>query len=211
MSPAEFIAFLRTVFRNCDRFSRDGSIHYHCMDWKHTREIQDAADGVYTELKQLVVWVKDNAGMGAFYRSQHELVFVFKSGRGRHTNHFGLGEKGRHRSNVWTYAGANTFRKGRDTDLADHPTVKPVAMVADALLDCSSRGDLVLDPFCGSGTTLLAAHRTKRRGAAIEIDPIFVDTALRRLRAATGLTPTLNGRTLDEVAEARLAEEKVHG
>ncbi|HEY0012110.1 MAG TPA: DNA methyltransferase [Allosphingosinicella sp.] len=207
MSPAEFIAFQRAVFRNCVRFSRDGSIHYQCMDWRHAREILDAADGIYTEFKQLAVWAKDNAGMGSFYRSQHELVFIFKSGRGRHVNNFGLGSKGRHRTNLWSYAGANTFRKGRDQDLQDHPTIKPIAMVADAILDCSNRDDLVLDPFSGSGTTLLAAHRTKRRGAAIEIDPGFVDTSLRRLSAVSNLTPTLaDGRAYEEVAADRLAE-----
>jgi DNA modification methylase len=212
MSPPEFTAFLRSVFRNCVRFSRDGSIHYHCMDWRHAREMLDAADGVYSSFKQLAVWAKSNAGMGAFYRSEHELVFIFKSGSGRHINNFGLGEKGRHRSNVWTYAGANTFRKGRDRDLEDHPTVKPLAMVMDALLDCSNRGDLVLDPFSGAGTTLVAAHRTKRRGAAIELDPLYVDTSLRRLCAASGLTATLaDGRTWDEVAIARGAGEEPHG
>jgi DNA modification methylase len=212
MSPAEFIAFQRAVFRNCVRFSRDGSIHYQCMDWRHAREILDAADGIYTEFKQLAVWAKDNAGMGSFYRSQHELVFIFKAGRGRHVNNFGLGAKGRHRTNLWSYAGANTFRKGRAQDLQDHPTIKPIAMVADAILDCSNRDDLVLDPFSGSGTTLLAAHRTKRRGAAIEIDPLFVDTSLRRLCAVSNLTPTLaDGRTYEELAADRLAEEKVDG
>ena len=212
MSPPEFTAFQRAVFRNCVRFSCDGSVHFQCMDWRHMREILDAADGVYTELKQLVVWAKDNAGMGAFYRSEHELVFVFKSGRGRHINNFGLGGRGRHRTNVWTYAGANTFRRGRDQDLQAHPTVKPVAMVADAILDCSNRDDLVLDPFSGSGTTLIAAHRTKRRGAAIEIDPLFVDTSLKRLAAVSGLTPTLDdGRTYEEVAADRRSEEAIRG
>jgi DNA modification methylase len=208
MSPPEFTSFLRAAFRNCVRFSVSGSIHYQCMDWRHVRELLDAADGVYTSFKQLAVWVKDNAGMGTFYRSQHELVFVFKSGADRHTNNFGLGEKGRYRTNVWSYAGANTFRKGRAQDLADHPTVKPVAMVSDAILDCSNRGDLILDPFSGSGTTLLAAHRTRRVGAAIELDPLYVDTALRRLREATGIMPRLDdGRGWDEVAsERRLAE-----
>ncbi len=212
MSSPEYIAFLRAVFRNCVRFSTDGSIHYHCQDWRHIREILDAADGVYSAFKQLAVWTKTNAGMGAFYRSQHELVFVFKSGIGRHINNFGLGEKGRHRTNVWAYAGANTFRRGRDKDLEDHPTVKPLAMVMDALLDCSNRGDLILDPFSGSGTTLVAAHRTKRRGAAIELDPLYVDTSLRRLASASGLTPRLaDGRAWEDVATARAKGEDSNG
>lgn len=205
MTSAEFIAFLRAIFRNCVRFSVDGSIHYHCMDWRHQREMLDAADGVYTEHKQLVVYKKTNAGQGAFYRSQHELVFVFKSGRGKHVNNFGLGETGRYRTNVVEYAGVNTFRKGREADLAAHSTVKPTALVADFLLDCSNRGDLVVDPCLGSGTTLIAAHRTGRRGAGIELDPGYVDTALRRLTSATGIEPILanDGRTFDEIADAR--------
>lgn len=213
-TPAELTAFLRSVFRNCARFSASGSIHYQCMDWRHAREILDAADGVYSEFKQLVVWKKKgNAGMGAFYRSQHELLFVFKSGKGRHTNNFGLGEGGRYRTNVWEYVGANSFRKGRARDLADHPTVKPSALVADAILDCSNRGDLVLDPFSGSGTTLIAAHKTGRRGAALEIDPLYVDTSLRRLISASGLDAIhADGRTFDEVAAERASErETVNG
>lgn len=206
MSPAEFTAFLRTVFRNSARFSTNGSIHFHCIDWRHMGEVRDAGDGIYS-LKQLVVWNKDNAGMGSFYRSQHELIFVFKSGRERHINNFGLGEKGRHRTNVWSYAGANSFRRGRAQDLADHPTVKPVAMIADAILDCSHRGNLILDPFSGSGTTLIAAHRTKRRGAAIEIDPLYCDVTLKRLGTASGLAVLhADGRTFEEVARDRAAE-----
>lgn len=205
MSPAEFTSFLRAIFRNCIRFAKNGSIHYHCMDWRHIREILDAADGVYDGFKQLVVWDKGQGGQGAFYRSQHELVFVFKTGRGKHTNNFGLGETGRYRTNVVRYAGANSFRKGRARDLADHSTVKPTALVADFLLDCSKRGDIVLDPCLGSGTTLIAAHRTGRRGAGLEIDPLYVDTALRRLADASGLSPVLagDGRTFAVVAAAR--------
>ncbi|TXC73387.1 DNA methylase N-4 [Sphingorhabdus soli] len=205
LSPPEFTAFLRAIFRNCVRFSSSGSIHYQCMDWRHARELLDAADGVYTEHKQLVVWKKDNGGQGAFYRSQHELVFVFKSGKAKHINNFGLGETGRYRTNVVEYAGANTFRKGRDADLAAHSTVKPTALVADFLLDCSNRGDLVVDPCLGSGTTLIAAHRTARRGAGIELDPGYVDTALKRLASVAGIEPILAGdeRTFDEVAAAR--------
>lgn len=187
MSDAEFIAFLRPTFKLLARFSVRGSIHYQCIDWRHIQHILDAADGIY-QMKNLVVWDKQSAGMGSFYRSQHELVFVFKSGTASHINNFGLGEKGRFRTNIWAYPGAAGFRKGRQEDLEAHPTVKPVGMVADAILDCSKRNGLILDAFAGSGTTLLAAARTGRRGAGIEIDPLYVDTAIRRLEAATGLT-----------------------
>ncbi len=208
MDKNEFTAFLRAIFRMCVRFAVKGSIHYHCMDWRHMREMLDASDGVYTELKQLVVWEKaGSAGMGTFYRSQHELIFVFKSGRERHINNFGLGEKGRFRTNVWSHKGANTFRKGRADDLAIHPTCKPVSLVVDALLDCSNRGDLILDAFSGSGTTLLAAHRTRRRGRAIEIDPLYVDASLRRLHIATGIEPELpDGRNFTQVVAERAKE-----
>lgn len=208
MSPPEFTSFLRAIFRNCVRFSTDGSIHYQCMDWRHTRELLDAADGVYSEHKQLIVWKKDNGGQGAFYRSQHELVFVFKSGKGKHINNFGLGETGRYRTNVVEYAGANTFRKGRELDLAAHSTVKPTAMVVDFLLDCSNRGDIIADPCLGSGTTILAAAKAGRRGAGIELDPLYVDTAIRRIVAVTGMEAVLDGdgRTFDEISEARRAE-----
>jgi DNA modification methylase len=207
-TPAELTAFLRACFRNCVRFSQPASIHYQCMDWRHMREMLDAADGVYSELKNVAVWVKPSAGMGTFYRSRHEFIFIFKSGKGKHKNNFGLGDTGRSRSNVWEYQGASGFHKGRKRDLEDHPTIKNTALVADAILDCSDRNDLILDPFSGSATTLLAAHKTGRRGAAIEIDPLYVDTSLRRLADATGLTPVhANGRTFDEVAADREAEE----
>lgn len=210
MTPAQFTAFMRRIFRNCVRFSIDGSIHYHCMDWRHSREILDAADGVYAAHKQLVVWDKGVGGQGAFYRSQHELVYVFKSGKARHTNNFGLGETGRYRTNIVRYAGANAFRKGRARDLADHSTIKPTALVMDFILDCANRGDLVVDPTVGSGTTLIAAHKTRRRGAGIELDPLYVDTALRRLADASGLVPVLagDGRSFAEIAEARRAERE---
>lgn len=205
MSPPEFTHFLRSVFRNCVRFSRSGSIHYQCMDFRHMREMLDAADGVYDQFKQLIVWKKSQGAMGTFYRSQHELVFVFKAGKAKHTNNFGLGETGRYRTNVVEYEGCNTFRKGREADLAAHSTVKPTAMFADFLLDCSNRGDLVVDPFLGSGTTLLAAHKTGRRGAGIEVDPLYVDTALKRLKAMSGIEATLagDGRAYTEIAAER--------
>jgi len=207
----ELIAFLRAVFRNCVRFSADGSIHYQCMDWRHVGEMLDAGNGVYSELKNVAVWVKQ-PGMGSFYRSSHELIFIFKSGKAKHVNNFGLGDTGRSRTNVWEYAGATGFHKGRKRDLADHPTIKSTAMVVDAILDCSNRGDLILDPFCGSGTTILAAHKTARRGASIELDPIFVDTALRRLADGTGLGIVhADGRTFEQVAADRADEEAIDG
>ncbi len=205
MSPAEFTSFLRSVFRNFVAFSIDGAIHFTCMDWRHMREILDASEGIYSELKNLCIWAKTNAGMGSFYRSQHELVFAFKAGRGKHVNNFGLGEKGRHRSNLWTYAGANTFRHGRMDDLTAHPTIKPTAMVADAILDCSKRSGVVLDAFAGSGATLIAAERTGRRGRAIEIDPAYVDLCVRRLEMETGARARLaDGTEFQEVAKVRL-------
>lgn len=188
MSEVEFTAFLTDVCRLLADFSSDGSLHFICMDWRHMTELLKAGGDVYTELKNLCVWVKDNAGMGSLYRSRHELVFVFKQGRGSHRNNVQLGQFGRYRSNVWEYAGVNSF--GRSTEegnlLELHPTVKPVAMVADALMDCSGRGDIVLDAFLGSGTTLIAAQRTGRICHALEIDPHYVDTAIRRWQAFTG-------------------------
>lgn len=208
MSPAEFTAFLRAIFRNCARFSSDGSIHYQCMDFRHLREILDAADGVYSQFKQLVVWVKPNGGQGAFMRSRHELVLVFKSGRAPHVNNIGLK---RYRTNVVEYPGASGFHRGRDADLAAHATVKPTALIADFLLDCSNRGDLVLDPTVGSGSLLLAAHRTGRRGAGIEISPAYADTAVNRLAKMSDLVPVLeDGRSFGEVAADR-AKEADHG
>jgi len=205
MSSAEFTSFLRAVFRHLVAFSIDGAIHFICMDWRHLREILDASEGIYSELKNLCVWAKTNAGMGSFYRSQHELVFVFKAGRGKHVNNFGLGEKGRHRTNLWTYAGVNTFRQGRMDDLTAHPTIKPTAMVADAILDCSKRSGVVLDAFAGSGATLIAAERTGRRGRAIEIDPAYVDLCVRRLEMETGARARLaDGTEFQEVAKVRL-------
>lgn len=210
MSPAEFTAFLRAIFRMCVRFSVDGSIHYQFMDWRHLREILDAADGIYTEFKQLLVYNKRSAGQGAFYRSKHELICVFKSGRARHQNHFGLE---RYRTNVLDYAGACGFYKGRKADLEAHPTVKPTALIGDLMLDCSSRGEIILDACLGSGTTLLAAHHTGRRGYGIEIDPLYVDTAIRRLTAATRTCALhVDGRTFEEVAAQRSAERgTTHG
>ncbi len=207
MTEEAFATFLRGTFERLVEFSTDGSIHYVCMDWRHMPELLAAAGRTYCELKNLCVWTKTNAGMGSFYRSQHELVFVFKNGSGRHINNFGLGASGRHRSNVWSYAGANTFREGRMEDLEAHPTVKPLQMVADAILDCSKRGGLIVDAFAGSGTTLLAAARTGRSGAGIEIDPHYADLILCRLETATGET-AVHADTLESFADmARIRAE----
>lgn len=206
LSSARFSQFLRAGLRQIASVSAPGAIAFVCMDWRHARELSDAADGIFPELKNLIVWSKTNAGMGTFYRSQHELIFAFKVSRGEHINNFGLGERGRHRSNVWVYPGANTFRKGRMDDLASHPTVKPVKMVADAILDCSRPGGIILDPFLGSGTTVVAAARTGRRGRGIELDPLYVDLCLRRLAAVTGqITHHENGETFAAVREQRIA------
>ena len=186
MTPDQFTAFLATVMSNLTCHSQDGSLHYICIDWRHCREILAAGTPIYAELKNICVWCKTNAGMGSLYRSQHEFVFVFKNGTAPHINNINLGVHGRNRSNLWNYAGINSFGKDRDELLAMHPTVKPVAMVMDMIKDASARGGLVLDAFGGSGSTLVAAEKTKRRAALIEIDPIYVDRAIRRWQALTG-------------------------
>ena len=180
MSAAEFTAFLTKAFRNMAEVSLDGAIHFLCMDWRHMREMLDAGYSVYAELKNLITWVKDNGGMGTFYRSRHELIFAFKVGTAAHLNSFELGQHGRYRTNVWQYRGVNTMRKGRIEELAMHPTVKPVQMVADAIKDVSGRGEIVLDVFAGSGSTLIAAEKTGRQARLIELDPIYCDRILVR-------------------------------
>jgi DNA modification methylase len=203
MSSAQFTGFLTTIFKLLAAHSTDGSIHQICMDWRHMGEMTEAGNAVYTELKNLCVWNKSNAGMGSFYRSKHELVFVWKSGTAPHINTFELGQYGRHRSNVWDYAGISSLSSSRLDELAMHPTVKPVALVADAIKDCSRRNDLILDPFAGSGTVLIAAERTGRRARAIELDPHYVDVAVRRWQTYTGKSAVLSatGETLEEAAE----------
>ncbi|UPK38630.1 ParB N-terminal domain-containing protein [Bradyrhizobium sp. 186] len=207
MSEAEFTTFLARSFELLCRYSKDGSIHQICMDWRHMREIIAAADQHYTELKNFCVWNKTNAGMGSFYRSKHELIFVWKNGSGTHINNFGLGQHGRYRTNVWDYEGINSMRAGRMEDLKLHPTVKPVTLVADAIKDCSKRGQIILDPFCGSGTILIAAEKTGRRARAIELDPGYVDVAIRRWEQYTGKTAYLEPmrETFEELSEERAA------
>jgi DNA modification methylase len=204
MNRTEFTTFLGDAFRNLTAFSVNGSIHFICMDWRHLDELLTAGRDAYGELKNLCVWVKDNAGMGSLYRSQHELVFVFKHGRNGHRNNVQLGRFGRNRSNIWQYRRASSFaRCGEEGNLlALHPTVKPVAMVADAILDCSARGDMVLDAFLGSGTTLIAAERTGRRCYGMELDSLYVDTIVRRWQALTGGSArhAAIGRSFDDLA-----------
>ncbi len=210
MNRTEFTAFLTQACRNLAAYSVDGSLHYVCMDWRHLDEMLAAGREAYHQLKNLCVWVKDNGGMGSLYRSQHELILVFKHGRNRHRNNVQLGQFGRNRSNVWNYPGANSFaRNGEEGNLsALHPTVKPVAMVADAILDCTARGEIVLDAFLGSGTTMIAAERTGRRCYGLELDPVYVDTIVRRWQTLTGGSArhAASGRDFDDLArEAEVA------
>ena len=184
-TSAQFQKFLEESLGLLAEHSVDGSIHFVCSDWRHLDEMLAAGRRTYRELKNLVVWNKTNAGMGSFYRSQHELIFVWKNGRGKHINNVELGRHGRNRTNVWTYSGANAFSPDRLDDLAMHPTVKPVAMVADAVRDCSRRGDIVLDSFGGSGTTLIACERTHRKARLIEIDRTYCDQIVRRWQKLT--------------------------
>jgi DNA modification methylase len=204
MTRPQFAHFLKTAFDHLRAFSQDGSIHFLFMDHRHMAEMVLATSD-YTEHKNLVVWDKQSAGMGSFYRSQHELVWVMKNGTARHINNFGLGEKGRHRSNVWSYQGLNGGGAERSELLALHPTVKPVALISDAIKDCSKRDGLVLDCFAGSGTILIAAERTGRRAAAMELDPHYVDTAIERWQAETGKKATIDatGATFAQVRKER--------
>lgn len=186
MGQAQFQTFLDATLGPAAAMVRDGAIAFVCMDWRHIGELLAAGQVVFDELKNICVWAKTNGGMGSLYRSQHELVFVFKRGRAPHRNNVELGRHGRNRTDVWTYAGANAFGTAREAELAIHPTVKPVALIEDAIKDVSSRGDLVLDPFGGSGSTLIAAERCGRVARLIEIDPLYCDTIIQRFEAYTG-------------------------
>ena len=212
MTKDQFEGFLRSVFQNLGKHSVDGSIHFICMDWRHMGEVLAAGTQTYDDFKNLCVWAKTNGGMGSLYRSQHELVFVFKHGTAPHINNVNLGKHGRYRTNVWTYQGINSFGDTRDEDLASHPTVKPMAMVEDAIQDCSKRGGIILDAFGGSGTTLLAAHRTGRIGYGLELDPAYCDVIIKRLQAATG-EPAIrkgSGERFDGSAQQDAREEPAH-
>ena len=205
MSSVEFTRFLQSVLSLAAEHSVPGAIHFDFIDWRHMGDLLAAGSAVYSELKNVIVWAKTTPAQGSFYRSQHELIFAFKNGDAPHLNNFGLGQHGRNRSNLWTYAGVNTFRAGRMDELAMHPTVKPVALVADAMKDCSRRGDIVLDPFMGSGTAIMAAERVGRRAYGIEIDARYVDVAVRRWQAYTKRDAVLqgSGQTFEETAAVR--------
>jgi DNA modification methylase len=202
MDKDQFTRFLVGTLGPAAARCRDGAIAYVFMDWRHMGELLNAGEQVFSELKNLCVWNKTNGGMGTFYRSKHELIFVFKVGIAPHVNTFGLGETGRYRTNVWEYAGVNTFREGRLDDLELHPTVKPVDLVADAIKDCSRRGAIILDPFGGSGTTMIAAQKSGRLARLVEYDPAYCDVILRRFEAVTGTSAILarTGQSLDVTA-----------
>lgn len=185
MTSDEFTEFLGTFMRHVKTYSADGSLHYFFMDWKHVREISTAAASVYDEFKNICVWNKTNGGMGSLYRSKHELCFIYKSGHAPHINNIELGAHGRYRTNVWDYAGANAFGGAKD-DLKLHPTVKPVAMLRDAILDVTRRGDIVLDCFLGSGSTLVACELTGRVCHGIEIEEKYCDITIKRFETLTG-------------------------
>jgi DNA modification methylase len=205
MTESEFTDFLAQVFTGLATHSQEGSIHFIFMDWRHMGEILAAGKQVYTELKNVCVWSKGRGGMGSLYRSAHELVFVFKHGKYSHRNNVQLGQYGRYRTNVWTCAGLNSFARNTEEGnlLELHPTVKPVALVADAIMDVSARGDLVLDSFLGSGTTVIAAERTGRVCYGIELDPGYVDVAIRRWQTFTGgdAKHGVSGRTFKDLEQ----------
>jgi hypothetical protein len=210
MSRDAFITFLNQTLDAAAKASIDGAVHFACMDWRHIEELLTASRSVYGAMLNLIAWVKTNAGQGSFYRSQHELIGVFRVGAAPHLNTIELGRHGRSRSNVWHYAGANTFRVDRMSDLRAHPTVKPIAMIADAIKDCTRRTAIVLDTFCGSGTTILAAERVGRRGYGLEIDPRYVDVAVRRWQAFSGRDALHvgSGLTFEEVGLQRFEKKK---
>lgn len=207
MSRDAFTRFLTQTLGHTAAVMRDGAIAFVCMDWRHMGELLAAGEACFTELKNLVVWNKSNGGMGSFYRSKHELIFVFKHGQAPHTNSFGLGDTGRYRTNVWDYPGISSISGSRDSELAMHPTVKPVALVADAIRDCSRRGEVILDCFGGSGSTLIAAERTGRAARLIEYDPQYCDVIIRRWQELTGkrAVHAATGAAFEDVSARRAA------
>jgi DNA modification methylase len=210
MSDADFVSFLSDALGAAASVSKDGAVAFVCMDWRGMLPLLTAGQKVFTEFKQLCVRNKTNAGMGTFYRSKHELVFVFKKGRGPHTNTFGLGDTGRYRTNVWDYPGISSLTSQRADDLARHPTPKPVAMVKDAILDCTRRGEVVLDTFAGSGSTLIAAQQCGRSARLLEYDPLYCDVIIERYQQFTGQAAVLTttGQAFEDLQVARAAEAK---
>ena len=205
MTSQTFERFLAEALRLIGAYTDPGAVIYACMDWRHMAEMLAAGCTAHLDLLNLCVWVKSNGGMGSLYRSRHELIFVFRNGKEQHRNNVQLGRFGRNRTNVWNYAGANSFpRKGRKRALELHPTVKPIALVSDALLDVTKQNDIVIDPFCGSGATILAAERTGRRGYGVEIDPLYVDTTIARWEKMTGRQARhASGKTFAEFKAGR--------
>jgi DNA modification methylase len=196
MSEQEFINFLETSLGLLAKYSTQEALQYVAMDWRHMGEVLAVGRKLYDSLLNLCVWAKDNGGMGSFYRSQHELIFVFRNGKGRHRNNIQLGQYGRYRTNVWNYPGIRGLSQNQGEEgnlLALHPTVKPVALIADAILDCTTRGEVVLDGFLGSGSTVIAAERVNRTCYGMEIDPLYVDVAIRRWQRYTGEKAILAG------------------
>ena len=219
MSRPAFTGFLQSAMTAARESSSPGSLAYWFMDWRHLDEILSAGGKAYDELLNLCVWAKTNAGMGSFYRSAHELIFLFKNGTGSHRNNIQLGKFGRYRTNVWNYAGVNALSRSGEGDLLSlHPTPKPVSLIADAIKDCTARADIVLDPFLGSGTTVIAAERTGRVCRGLELDPCYVDVAIRRWQKHTGIDAVLvnSGETFrareaagsDTTGTAALASER---
>jgi DNA modification methylase len=209
VSESEFTEFLTNALTQLAHNTVDGALHFICMDWRHSGELIEAARSIYAEFKDLCVWVKDNAGPDALYRGQHELVFVFQSGKAPDHNNTRQGKHGRYRTNVWRYRCVNSSSRssGEGKLSAPYGTIKPVELVADAILDCTARGDIVLDPFLGSGTSVIAAERTGRVCHGIELDPRYVDTIVRRWQVFTGHSAIQEstGRTFNEI------EEEDHG
>ena len=206
MTPAQFVQFLATAFENAAAVSMDGAVHYQCMDWRHIEEMMEAGRSVYSQLLNMCVWSKDSAGMGTFYRSQHELVFVWKVGDASHLNLVELGKHGRYRTNVWNCRGVR--KTGRQSELDLHPTVKPVPLIIDAIKDASKRGEIVLDCFGGSGSTLIAAERARRKARLIEYEPKYCEVTIQRWEKQSGKKAVLaeTGETFSEVAARRNAE-----
>jgi DNA modification methylase len=203
MTKGEFVAFLTCVFANQAAVSLDGALHYQCMDWRHMGEMLEAGESVYSDLKNLCVWTKDNGGMGAFYRSKHELVFVWKVGDAPHLNNVELGKNGRYRTNVWDYRSAS--KTGAEAELAMHPTVKPVPMIVDAIKDATRRGEIVLDAFGGSGSTLIAAQRCGRYARLVEYEGGYCDVTIGRWERQTNQKAILEetGETFAQVKARR--------